>query len=404
MMKIFAVALVLALLAGVALSHDAHHAAATGDVSPPASIASTAEPLRVAALLDARCAACHGGVNPVAGLRLPGASFPNSLIDVQSTQRDRAVLVSPGEPERSYLMAKLDGRDGVSGVRMPAEGPYLNPEELEVVESWIATLERTTGGPEAVTTGRGARHFTTTRLINLPTAETMGARDFLFGVSHRFVPPATSGYDPDFFGLNGPAHIMLKLSYGVSEDVSVTLSHSNLYNEYEAALRWRFLDQGPAGEGVPLSAALVVGGSLVTRDSGEGGVFSSDNMKFSAQLPVSRGLGDRAALLLVPSYSTNTNHWSDDSDATLALGVGGNVRISRGLSLSGEWVPVLDGYGADFDGWAAGVDYKAGGHVFQVFGTNNTGVLTDQYLPGGYPELGSSDFRFGFNIFRTFWR
>jgi len=404
MMKVLAITCVLTLLAGVALAHEEHSVNDTGHASSPVSTASSASRRGMADLLSARCASCHGGANPAADLRLLGVPFQSALVDVPSTRKSSAVLVRPGEPGRSYLMAKLEGREGIDGVRMPAEGPYLDPEELEIVGNWIAGLGRTAGGPAAITAGRGARHFTATRLINLPTAETTGASDIVFSISHRFVPAATSGHDPDFFGLNGPAHIMLKLSYGVSEDVSVGLAHSNLYNEYEAGLRWGFLEQGLAGNGPPLSAALVVSGSLVTQDNGQDGVFSSDNIKFNAQLPVSRGLSDRAVLLLVPSYSTNTNHWSNDSDVTLALGVGGNIRIERGFSVSGEWVPVLDGYGADFDGWAVGVDYEVGGHVFQVFGTNNTGVLTDQYLPGGYPELGSSDFRFGFNIFRTFWR
>jgi mono/diheme cytochrome c family protein len=397
MKRTLAVAMSLALLVGVALSQDEHHAAGTGDGSPSASYS-------VAALMQARCSVCHGGENPAAGLRLPGTSLPNSLVGVPSTEQTGAVLVSPGDPDRSYLVDKLVGRAGIEGVRMPAEGPYLDHEEIGEISRWIAALEGASGEPAAAIKRRVTGSFSATRLVNLPTTETVGARDVLFRVSHRFVPAATSGHDPEFFGLNGPAHVMLQLSYGVTENISVALAHSNLYNEYELGVRWRFLSQRAAGDGPPMSAALVVGGSLVTQESDENSVFSNENLKLNAQLPVSRGLGDRVALLLVPSYSTNTNHWSDDSDATVALGVGGRVRVARGLSLSGEWVPVLDGYSAEYDGWAAGIDYEVGGHVFQVFGTNNTGVLTDQYLPGGYPELGSSDFRIGFNIFRTFRR
>lgn len=72
------------------------------------------------------------------------------------------------------------------------------------------------------------------------------------------------------------------------------------------------------------------------------------------------------------------------------------------ISIIWEWIPVLDGYKKNSNGWGLGVEKKIGGHVFQVFFINSEGLTSDQYVPGGDMKLRDKDFRLGFNIFRTF--
>ena len=77
--------------------------------------------------------------------------------------------------------------------------------------------------------------------------------------------------------------------------------------------------------------------------------------------------------------------------------------LFNNVSLVGEWLPVLSGYKANSDSWGLGFEYKIGGHVFQAFLSNSFGLTTDQFSPGGDLVLADNDYRFGFNIFRTFW-
>jgi hypothetical protein len=76
--------------------------------------------------------------------------------------------------------------------------------------------------------------------------------------------------------------------------------------------------------------------------------------------------------------------------------------IFNDFSIIWEWVPVLTGYKDNSNGWGLGVEKKIGGHVFQVFLLNSAGLTSDQFIPGGDLRLKDKDFRFGFNIFRTF--
>jgi hypothetical protein len=184
--------------------------------------------------------------------------------------------------------------------------------------------------------------------------------------------------------------------------VSITLGRTNLNDVVELSCNWRFMEQGKR-YGLPLSASLNLGGSLETETGRCEDVFEADNLMFNAQLSLSHQVSEFCALLLAPAFSSNTNPSESSSEGTLILGWGGRLTFIRNLSLIWESLPILSGYEAESQGWGLGLEYKAGGHVFQVFLTNMLGLTSDQCLPGGDFKISEGDYRLGFNIFRSFW-
>ena len=84
------------------------------------------------------CIACHTnqGRNPAANLNLRTDPYA-ALVNVASQQRPGAVRVVPGDPDSSYLIRKLEGRD-INGVRMPFNTPpYLTDDQILVIRRWI---------------------------------------------------------------------------------------------------------------------------------------------------------------------------------------------------------------------------------------------------------------------------
>ena len=86
------------------------------------------------------CSGCHNG----AGSSLPGvqnltsaAATYKSLVNVASIEQPTVLLVKPGNPATSYLIQKLEGTPGITGVRMPDRGPYLSQATIDQIESWI---------------------------------------------------------------------------------------------------------------------------------------------------------------------------------------------------------------------------------------------------------------------------
>src|SRR5262245_18013702 len=67
------------------------------------------------------CTQCHVGANAPQGLRLDAANSYALLVNVASAESPGTLRVSPGNPNASYLVQKIEGTAAV-GVRMPANG------------------------------------------------------------------------------------------------------------------------------------------------------------------------------------------------------------------------------------------------------------------------------------------
>jgi hypothetical protein len=88
-----------------------------------------------------RCANCHTGV----GANLPGALNLTSeaashaaLVNVASTQMPALNRVTPGNPNNSYLIHKIEGAPGIVGLRMPRPaGPFLEQTTIDSIRLWI---------------------------------------------------------------------------------------------------------------------------------------------------------------------------------------------------------------------------------------------------------------------------
>ncbi|HEX9971259.1 MAG TPA: DUF5777 family beta-barrel protein, partial [bacterium] len=234
---------------------------------------------QVIALFKKHCATsgCHRGQHPKKKLNLEADKFLTDIVDVPSLQIDSLKRVDTKQPEKSYLLMKVKGTKGIVGERMPDEAPPLKPEEIAAIEQWIQSLKVVIPkvgiekipeaekkslkmNDEATEDAFETPAFWGTQLINLPTTQSIGKKEVLFRVSHRFFPAISEGYDA-YFGLNGPAFILIGLGYGITENLSFAFGHSNLNHEWEFTLQWRVLQQGKQFN-FPLSVSLKGSGSL----------------------------------------------------------------------------------------------------------------------------------------------
>jgi mono/diheme cytochrome c family protein len=108
--------------------------------------------LHVAPILAARCAKCHTD-NGVVGPPPEGFRLTSYASTLASSDRARVV---PGNPKASELLRRIRGE---ARPRMPFDGPpYLNGEETQLIEDWIAQGARDAGGaPSPLPTGAAVR-------------------------------------------------------------------------------------------------------------------------------------------------------------------------------------------------------------------------------------------------------
>lgn len=87
------------------------------------------------------CSGCHSG----GGAMLPtsmnltnAAASLAALVNVTSTEVPSLQRVTPGNPNDSYLIRKLEGAPNIVGLRMPRNAPPLDPTTIAVVRQWIS--------------------------------------------------------------------------------------------------------------------------------------------------------------------------------------------------------------------------------------------------------------------------
>ena len=84
------------------------------------------------------CTRCHIGASAPEGLQLDAAHSYALLVSVPSTEQPNVLRVSPGNPDGSYIVRKLQGTAGISGGQMPLGGPYLPQSTIDVIRQWIS--------------------------------------------------------------------------------------------------------------------------------------------------------------------------------------------------------------------------------------------------------------------------
>jgi len=89
--------------------------------------------------------ACHIGPTAGAGLQLQQGIAYGATVNVPSTQQPRQILVKPGDPDTSYLLRKVEGAKGISGLQMPQGCPGTplggavcpSADEITAIRTWI---------------------------------------------------------------------------------------------------------------------------------------------------------------------------------------------------------------------------------------------------------------------------
>lgn len=83
------------------------------------------------------CTACHAGAAAPLGFRLDAASAYAMLVNAPSVEVPTLLRVSPGDPDSSYLIQKLEGHAQVGG-QMPLGQAPLPQATINVIREWIA--------------------------------------------------------------------------------------------------------------------------------------------------------------------------------------------------------------------------------------------------------------------------
>ena len=251
--------------------------------------------------------------------------------------------------------------------------------------------------------------FKGTRLINGQTIETVGKNQLNFWISHRF-GALNTGFIENFFGLD-EARIRLGLEYGINSQLTVGIGRSSQEKMYDFYAKYKLLRQSNT---MPVTMTLYGSNAISTVATGsslESGTVmrykdNLERMTYTGQVLIARKFSDRFSLQLMPTFlHFNKSETTDTPNNMVALGVGGRMKLTKRLSITGEY------YYADFNrpasslynnSLALGFDIETGGHVFQLHFTNSRGMIERQFIAQTTKSWSDGGIFYGFNIARSF--
>lgn len=240
-------------------------------------------------------------------------------------------------------------------------------------------------------------------LLSLPSPHVTPAATWEVGFAHRFLQPVDSG-NHSLWGLDGGANVTFGLAWVPVHDLQLSVTRSNILDDIELAGKYVVMQQAPA---IPVSLSLRAGADFRTEENVD------DRTSVFAQLLVSRQLGSRFEIFVVPTVVTNAGRASagDRSVALFSHAFNAPVAVAYQLmptlSVVGEFVPANRDLPRSVDrehGWAVGIKRVVGGHHFEILLTNTTATTVDEYTTTtalGAP-LRRGDVHLGFNIERQF--
>ncbi|HEX8170189.1 MAG TPA: DUF5777 family beta-barrel protein [Thermoanaerobaculia bacterium] len=247
-------------------------------------------------------------------------------------------------------------------------------------------------------------------LLSLPSSHIPSPGIWEVKFTHRFNQSLDQGNFSDrvhsLFGLDANADVVFGGSYVMRPNLQLSLIRSNTNDTLEGAAKYVLLQQAPA---VPLS--LTFRGGVDWRTEKDLG----DRTSLFVQAIVSRQLGHKAEVFVIPTFVTNAGRAISGTgsgalfDRAFNVPVGAVVMVRPALGIVAELVPpngdLSDEMKADL-GWAIGIKRAIGGHWFEVLLTNNQSSLTDQFATSTFQgsPLNTGDLHLGFNIERRFGR
>ncbi len=242
--------------------------------------------------------------------------------------------------------------------------------------------------------------FKSTRIVNGHSIETMRGKHLDFRISHRFGRLNTGAYQ--LFGLD-QATMRMGFEYGITDRFMVGLGRSTSEKVYDVFGKYKLLRQSFGQGAMPVSLTVLGSAAMATVDRE---ATFEDKLSYAVQILVARKFGERLSLQVSPTWIHRNQVFPGEEKAVPAAGIGGRFKLSKRISLNGEYFwkapyksSLPDTY---YDSMSFGVDIETGGHVFQLHFTNSLGMIERQFIAETSGSWGKGDIHYGFNISRTF--
>lgn len=263
--------------------------------------------------------------------------------------------------------------------------------------------------------------FNSEKVINANTTEVTGKGKMDFKITHNFSDIAGSaGGIKNFFGLDVTTDVRISFNIGLGKNFDAIISRSkaagNISRILETGFKWRLMQQ-TTDNSSPISLALFVNNCISTMDASD---FPTDENYFQDfgdrtsqvfQLIAAKKIG-KVSIQLNPTFLTQGHVVPNDDKSMFAIGGAVRFPVSKRVNIIADYFHAFRSQSSKdffatqgikfYDPLSVGFEILTGGHVFHLNFTNTREILENRFLPKTTTSWGKGQFRWAFNISRTF--
>jgi len=252
--------------------------------------------------------------------------------------------------------------------------------------------------------------FKATRLVNMHTVETLGKRSLDFRIAHHF---GNLGAGPEsFWGLDNAAAIRIALEYSYNGRLMGGIGRTSHGKLADGFLKYRLLRQTDGGS-MPISVTLFTSAYYTLEKSVVvNGVDKyadrANRFTYCSQIMIARKFSESFSLQLSPTYlHFNLTENLGQSNDVMALAGLARMKMTRRSALVLEYTHNFNLYPVQapvkyYSPFGIGYEIETGGHVFQMFFTNASGIAEPQTISNTTTSFDNWGIGLGFNISRVF--
>ena len=255
--------------------------------------------------------------------------------------------------------------------------------------------------------------FSTTRVINNHSVETLKKGSFDFRITHRFgdINGNAGGYH-QFWGLDQSTDIRIAGEYGISDKFMAGLGRSKGVARrglIDGFVKYKLVEPTSS---MPLAVTLLGSTQLATMPASKDSTSSTffpdvaHRLTYTTQAIVGYKFSERFSAQFVASY--NHRNWVAFGDVNGIVAFGGGLRykMTKVMALCVDYTSTKladRNTGLDYkDAIGVGIEMDLGGHVFQVEIVNSRGIGENQFIPDTVADISKGQYRLGFTISRPF--
>ena len=246
--------------------------------------------------------------------------------------------------------------------------------------------------------------FKGTRIVNGHSIENKNNKELEFIIAHRFGRINTGFYD--LFGLDN-ANIRFAFEYGVTDNLTIGVGRSSYEKTFDSFLKYSLIKQKRGENLFPVAISFFGSAALKTlRDYDLADKRSfAESLFYVGQILIARKFSQSFSFQLTPTYiHRNTVRVEADPHDIFALGFGARMKLSKRVSLNGEYFYTLNESRSinAVNSLAFGIDIETGGHVFQIILSNAITMIEKSFISETTGNFFGGDIHLGFNLSRTF--